>query len=292
MVIKHSSMPGKASITPPGQSAAGTTTSSETSRRALGGPIVVLSYAHADAALLTRMLAASPAVACTQNTGLLPLCQAAAATWQSAEGRGALSALAIKSIRALVGTMATVVQSRSGATRWCETAYAGPATATTFLRIFPNATFLCLHRSLQAVLAAGIATYPWGLADSPFWPFSDSQPGNNIAAIAAYWAAYAESLLDFEDMHPESCLRVRHEDLTSNPRQQASKIFTRLALDACDLTEPAQLKEGQHLAGDAGRLTGPDGTDEPQLPMARIPPHLLAKAGKLHLRLGYAPLRP
>lgn len=285
-------MPGKTSIAPLGQPATGTTASSETSRCALGGPIIVLSYAHADAGLLARTLAASPAVACTQNTGLLPLCQAAAATWQSAEGRGALSALAIKSIRAMVGTMATVVQSGSGATRWCETAYARAATARTFLRIFPDATFLCLHRSLQAVLTAGIATYPWGLADSPFWPFSGSHPGNNIAAIAAYWVAHAESLLDFEDTHPESCLRVRHEDLTSNLRQQACRVLTRLALDSHGLTDPAQFKEGQHLTGDAGRHTASDATDEPQLPLARIPPHLLEKASELHLRLGYAPLRP
>lgn len=284
-------MPKITSITAPGQPATQSTTSSETSWCAPRGPIIILSYAHADAELLTRTLAASPAVAFTQNTGLLPLCQAAAATWQSTEGRGTLSALAIKSIRAMVDTMATIVKSRSGATRWCETAYARPAAARTFLRIFPNTTILCLHRSLQAVLAAGIVTYPWGLADSPFWPFSDSHPGNSVAAIAAYWAAHAESLLDFEDAHPESCLRVRHEDLTSNPHQQANKIFTRLALDTCDLTEPAQLKDDQHLAGDTRRHAAHDTIDEPQLPTARIPPNLLAKVDKLILRLDYTPLR-
>jgi hypothetical protein len=40
-------------------------------------PIVVLTYAHAGAELLTQLLSASPPVACTSATGLLPVCHEA-----------------------------------------------------------------------------------------------------------------------------------------------------------------------------------------------------------------------
>lgn len=104
--------------------------------------------------------------------------------------------------------------------------------AETFLRIFPEAAFLCLHRNLAGVFADGTAAYPWGLGGSPFWAFAGPHPGNNVATIASFWAACTESLLDFETAHPQSCLRVRCEDLDTDPGGQASKIFGHLGIEA------------------------------------------------------------
>ena len=49
------------------------------------GPIVLLTYAHAGADVLARVLSASPSLACTFGTGLLPLCHAAVNCWRIAE---------------------------------------------------------------------------------------------------------------------------------------------------------------------------------------------------------------
>jgi hypothetical protein len=247
------------------------------------GPIIVLTYAHAGAELLTRALSASPSLACTSGTGLLPLCHSAVTTWQKVEDRGgAASALAMQSVRVLASTMAAVIQARAGASRWCETAFAGPAAAETFLRVFPAATFLCLHRSLRAVLAESIRIYPWGLGGSPFWPYSGSHPGNNVATVAAYWAACTEQLLEFETTHPESCLRVRHEDLVADPQRQASEVFTFLGLGTPARTTP----------GHSPVVTGPANADAdapgPPMPTTQIPPPLLARVSELHGRLDYA----
>jgi hypothetical protein len=217
------------------------------------------------------------------GTGLLPLCDAAAATWQRAENRGTEpSPLAVKSIRTLVSTMAAVIQSRSGAKRWCETAFAAHEAAETFLLIFPEATIVCLHRSLQGVLAEGLAAYPWGLGRSPFWPYSGGHPGNNVATIATYWAACTEPLLDFEANHQDSCLRVRYEDLCTDPDRQMDEIFMHLGLDSHERITPGPLPDLWSLAGQE------DISPEPPVPTAHMPPQLLAKLRELHKRLNYA----
>src|SRR5262245_42264869 len=166
---------------------------SNADRSAARGPVIVHSYAHGGDESLRRVLGASRSLACTDGTGLLPLCQSAISTWNSVENRGqAPSALALKSVRSMVNTMATVIQCGSGATRWCETSFAGRAAAETFLQVIPEATFLCLHRSLGAVIAEAISGYPWGLGSSPFWPYAAGHPGNNVATITAYWTAHTE----------------------------------------------------------------------------------------------------
>jgi hypothetical protein len=249
----------------------------------------VLTYAHSGHELLTDTLSASRSVACTQATGLLPLCHSAVSTWRNVEQRGAAaSPLARKSVRAMVNSMAAVVLSAAGASRWCETAYAGPVVAETFLDIFPEATFLCLHRCLPAVLADGVHAYPWGLGMSPFWPFSSGHPGSNIATICEYWIAHTEQLLAFEDAHPESCLRVRQEDLDSDLHRHAKEIFARLELDAGDLIQPGSQRENYQVGGGANGQSARFADHRP--PQSQLTAQLLAKASELHARLDYGPL--
>jgi hypothetical protein len=258
----------------------------DSSREPARGPVIVLSYPHAGTEVLTRMLSASPSLACTSSSGLLPLCQAAAVTWRQVENRDTASALAIKSIRTLATTMVAVIQSRSGATRWCETAFA-PAAAATFLQVFPEATFLSFHRRLQGVLAEGIRTYPWGLGGSPFWPYSGPHPGNNAATVAAYWAACTEALLEFETAHPLACLRIRYEDIIESRQRQAREIFGRLGLPAADLRSPGDPRVAEDLAGAEGDGASPGSP----VPTTQLPPQLLARIRELHARLDY-PLPP
>ena len=285
-------MTGPATITPGGSSA--TQAAQEAAGAAGCGPVIVLTYAHSGHELLPGALSASRAVACTHGTGLLPLCHSAVSTWQNVENRGtAASPLALKSVRMLVNTMTAALQSAAGAARWCETAYTGRAAAETFLRVFPEATLLCLHRSLPAVLADGIRAYPWGLGSSPFWYHAADHPGNNVATIAEYWVAHTEQLLALEEAHPQSCLRVRHEDLASEPHRHVSEIFARLGLDPQDLVEPGQPAPGRQPAGGTGRRqSARDAGPGTPPPLMQMPPQLLAKASDLHISLGYGPLTP
>ena len=242
-------------------------------------PVVILSYACSGTELLSKTMSASSALACTQMTGVLPVCHSALTTWQQLEDRpGAPSALAIKSVRALIGTMLAVTYSAAGAPRWCETSLASTPAAGSFLRIFPDAAFLCLHRSLADVLTDASAAYPWGLGNSPFWPFSGMHPGNNAATIAAYWVANSRSLLDFEASHPQSCLRVFREQLGTRFHEEAERIFSELGLDTRDLAVLPALSD----------RTG-EQVPEPiaaQIPVDQLPVPLLSSINKIHAELG------
>lgn len=264
-------------ITPPGGTAA-----AHVSDTVLCRPIIVLTYAHSGAELLSDVLSASSTVACTNGTGLLPVCHLASDTWRIIENGGsAPSALAAKSIRSLVSTMAAVVQSRSGATRWCEIAHAGSAVAETFRRIFPEATFICLHRSLRAVFADGMRAYPWGLGGSPFWGHAAGHPGNNVATIAEYWVAHTQQLLVFEDRHPKCSLRVRHEDLIDHPERAKSAIYDFLGLEPSTVSTAPMLRSAPDKRVEEV---------EPAVQLALLPSDLRAKIKDLHVWLGYPEL--
>jgi hypothetical protein len=253
---------------------------------AAGGPIVVLSYAHGGGKVLGRALSASPGLVCTQSSGLLPLCHRALITWRHVEGREMPSTFAVKSIRTLAAAMAITLQSGTGAARWCEIAYAGTPAAESFLRVFPDAAFACVHRSLPAVIADVSRAYPWGLGGSILWRHAAGHPGDNLAAITAYWAACTSDLLDFEAAHPGSCIRVRDEDLAGQPGHVAA-ILDRLGATASLM--PAWLDQDSKDRDPAGAKP-PAASQQP--PLEQLPPHLLAQASDLHARLGYQPFQP
>jgi Sulfotransferase family len=252
--------------------------------RSNGGPIIVLAYPHAGDWLLTQVLSASPVIACTHTSGLLPLCSAAVSTWEQVEDRGSgPSPLAVKSIRTLVSTIAAAVQASTGAKRWCETAYTRPGAAETFLSIFPETVFLCLHRSLPGLLDESLRRYPWGLGDSPFWRWDSPYPGNNVAMIAAYWVAHTQALLDFEAHHPACSTRIRYEDLMRERSQATASISQFLGLDLTELRAPKLAAAPEPAAdGDSAELSHQ---------VNRLPEALRGRVSELDAKLGYHPSR-
>lgn len=243
-------------------------------------PVIVLTYPHAGAELLAEGLAASRTLAVTSATGILPLCHDALAAWQEVDARvGPPSPLAIKSVRALAATMIAAIQVRDGAPRWCETSYSGPAAAKAFLRVVPGTTFLCLHRDVDGVFADALQAYPWGFGGTPFWPYAGDHPGNNVATIVAYWIDRTQALLEFEKAHPESCVRIRYEDLAEDPESTIATTLKAIGVTTGDLHVFRQPVSGRDAVGQAG--TGP------QLPYDRMPPRLEDRIRELRAELGH-----
>jgi Sulfotransferase family len=243
-------------------------------------PVIVLTYPHAGAEHLTRILSTSRSIACTSATGLLPLCYEALKTWQRIESTGAPSQLAIKSVRALATAMITIIEANVGASRWCETAYTTSAMAQAFLQVFPGARFICLYRKMNAVLDEAVRVYPWGLGGSPFWTYAVGHPGNNAATIAAYWTAHTEALLEFEASQPGSCLRVRYEDLATEPGRHVRRILTTLGLPAGQPGAPCEPAIDQ--GSEPSELAR-----SPGVPAELVPAGLIARVRELHTILGY-----
>lgn len=254
-----------------------------------GGPVVVLTYSFSGWPRLQGVLERVPELACTTGTGILGMCDTAARAWVNVEERDGehMSSLAAKSIRAMVVSMMTVMVTRSSrARRWCETATVEPAAAETFLRIVPGTQFLCLHRSCPDVVRTVLSSSPWGIVGGPFTPYLLAHPANTTAAIAACWADSAGQLLDFESRHPESALRVRYEDLASDPAATSQAIF--------DFTGMAPASPVPELAEDellGGGISGgdPAGLDT-RFPVAMLPPQLIQRISHLHEQLDYPPV--
>jgi hypothetical protein len=162
-------------------------------RPAAAEPIIVLTYPQSGSERLSAVLAGNRSLACTAGTGILGLCEQAASTWRGAERTGStLSALGASSVRAMAGTLISMIKSQQGAQRWCETSTAPPRVTRTFLRLYPGTKIICFHRSCPGYVAAN--------RDDP-------------AAAAAQWRDHTEPLLDLERDHAGQCLRVRYEDL-------------------------------------------------------------------------------
>jgi hypothetical protein len=266
----HVPVPGRAD--PPGQAGS--------------APVVVLTFSYSGVEILSDFLASSSSLSCTVRTGLLLMCEAAASTWQQIERREQLSALAKSSIRALVSSMALArgIDSGtriagSGTPRWCETAISATSSAETFLRIFPQAKFVCFHRRCDDVISEVIKSNPWGFGKSEFLPYSFADPGNSVATVGAYWTERSRALLDFQLAQPESCLSLRREDLESDAQEQMRMVWSFLGLAPPD----AVMQQRNEPVVTERLVRSP-------FPVDRLPPGLRAVINELHARLGYSRL--
>lgn len=260
-----------------------------------GAPVVVLTYAESGSELLRSALDTHPDLCWTTSIGLLPLCRQALRTWQLADECEGISSLAATSIRIFVSSVITSILARSGKKRWCEIATAPIDCAETFLSLYPRTQFLCLHRQCADVIYSGLRTNPWGLGDSIFWPFAQRFPGSGVAAIAAYWAAHAGPLLEFEAAHPAVCHRIRYEDLVTEPGLAMSEIQAFLDLKMADCQAPnwaSEVLQGHLDCGSTLQQSRTSGTphNETTVPFHTLAPPLLAQINKLLATLGYPSL--
>jgi hypothetical protein len=246
-------------------------------------PIVVLTYAYSGARRLQRLLDQAPDLACTAGTGVLAACSAAGDAWGRTEDRVGepLSTLAKSSIRSMVSGMLATMTARAGRRRWCEICNAEASAAGVFLQAFPETKLVCMHRAFPDVAYAALRSNPWGAFGQQFVPFIGTYPGNMSAALAAWWAAQADALLAFEKYYPQSCLRVRYEDLFREPDSVAADVRDFLELGPVgpgDLDDPS----GSHDWDIPGC-----GSD---FPVGQLLPRLAMQVNTLHAELGYSEL--
>jgi hypothetical protein len=247
-----------------------------------------LTYAHAGGERLRALLARYPDLACTVGTGILPLCNQAAAAWRAVDGRsdGPPSRLAETSTRTLVASMITALLVRHGKRRWCEVATAAPDAAEAFTRLFPGARMVCLHRACPDVVAVGVKASQGGLAGFEHTSLSSAHPGSVAAGLTASWAARTTSLLAFEEAYPGICRRVRYEDLAAGSLTSLSGFLGLAAPEAG--TGPAAWLDDET----ADPAHGSAGMDSVGFPAWQLPPALLERANSLMEKLGYRPMGP
>lgn len=209
-----------------------------------GSHIIVLTHAQPAVERISGLLTGHPSLACTAGSGVLQLCEQAASTWRAAERTGSsLSTLAAASVRALTGSLISVIKSQEGRERWCEISTASARAARTFLAVYPETKIVCLHRNCADVVPALVQH-----------EHADSEP---VAAAAAQWQARTESMLALERDHAGQCLGVRYEDLTSPAAETGLLSFLGLArqpqLSQPDLSQPGLSPPGLNRVRMGGR---------------------------------------
>jgi len=218
---------------------------------------------------------------------MVEMCARMGNVTQILDGRHDLSELAASSIRSWLSTTFTTYLLRAGKTRWCEKSLGSAAAAENLLRLFPAARFICLYRNCMDVIDSLHEACPWGLKGYGLDQFAASHPGNTVAAAADYWVCQTRELAMFEQANPESCARLRYEDLVAAPAAQAERIFAFLGED----TVPGVTAAGLAGSGEASStmLADPVGRGS-RVPATAIPPPIVALINDLHAQLGYARL--
>jgi hypothetical protein len=249
-------------------------------------PIIVLSYPYAGAERVQDALAEGSSLGCTSGTGIIPQCAAAAEAWRRIEGQQSMtmSRLAATAIRRLVTAQIATILASSGRRRWCELTTAAPGAAEIFLQVFPDAHFVCVHRSCLDVIGAGVQANPWGLQGPGLRPFLLAYPGNSVAALAAHWVNSTEQLLGFERANQQATDRVRYEDVTTQPGRALAAVRAALVLGETDSDDSPPAQRGW-LTELGAAPAEPDAT----VPAEMIPQPLREQITHLHAELGYPP---
>jgi hypothetical protein len=253
-------------------------------------PIVVLAYPYSGALRVRAHLQHRPELLWVDADFAHSYDKLAVHWRQVEEGRQALSALALASIRSLFQTMVVSRLAATDATFWCFPASVGNSTERGFAELYPGARFLCLHRAPADVMYAALASNPWGLAGTPVAPFTAGYPGNSLAAAAEYWTHHSEHIIEFETVYPGRILRLYYEDLCLAPFQELKRINN--FLDLCDASENTMPPSPESQRSPADNIRG--GNPSPgsvgcgaEIPFARIPARTRERMNAIMAHLGY-----
>jgi hypothetical protein len=277
------------------------------SRSSFADPVFVLCNGRSGSTLLRFLLDAHPELACPPETNLPALCGQLATVWSLIEG-APLSAnrgdeppeipdTAISGIRETVDRMLSSYLKRRGKRRYCDKSLGTARFAELLMRVYPKAQFICLYRHPMDVIASGLEACPWGLSGYGFDPYIASTPGNEVLALARFWADNAATTLAAEERFPDQSLRVRYEDLVADPEETAEEIFRFIGVSpvpgisaTCFSPERERFGPGDHKIWYTPEISRESIGRGWSIPAEMIGPQVLANIRELTEKLGYLPV--
>lgn len=226
----------------------------------LDEPVIVLTAARCGSTLLRLLLDAHPDLACPPETNVVKVCVQLAAIFrlvgENADSPAGATAAADGRIRDVFTAVFADYLARQGKRRWCDKSLGTAPVAEWFAGLFPKAKFICLYRHGMDVVQSGLEASPWGLTGYGFEQFAGRPGGNNVSALAAYWADHTSRILRFERAHGRRCLRVHYERLVGDPERTAEEIFSFLGVGQVPGITQRCLAAGQDGPGRQG-VIGP-----------------------------------
>lgn len=273
-------------------------------QRSFPDPVFVLCNGRSGSTLLRFLLDAHPDLACPPETNVPMLCAQLATVWSLIEGaplaanRGdeppTIPEAAIAGIRATMNMMLGSYLERRGKKRYCDKSLGTARFVELLTRVFPDARFLCLYRHPMDVIASGLEACPWGLNGYGFDPYIATTPGNEVLALARFWADHAAETLAAEERFADRCMRVRYEDLVTRPEETAADIFGFLGVaqvpgitENCFSVERERFGPADHKIWYTSKITADSIGRGWSVPAALIVPSVLTTVNELVGKLGY-----
>jgi hypothetical protein len=270
-------------------------------------PVFVLCNGRSGSTLLRFLLDAHPELACPPETNIASLCAQLATVWSLIEGaplsanRGdeppAIPDAAIAGVRETMDRMTGSYLARRGKKRYCDKSLGTARYAELLLRVYPQARFICLYRHPMDVIASGMEACPWGLTGYGFDPYIAATPGNAVLALARFWADNVTGTIAAEERFPGHCIRVRYEDLVTDPERTAAGIFDFLGAapapgvaTSCLSRERERYGPGDHKIWHTSRISADSVGRGWSVPATMISPPVLAAINELAEKLGYRPV--
>lgn len=200
----------------------------------LDAPVIVLTAARSGSTLLRTLLDAHPDLACPPETNLVKVAAQLTSIFHllgEADSPQTCTTAVQQKIRDVFTAVFADYLARRGKRRWCDKSLGTAPVAEWFAGLYPEAKFICLYRHCMDVVHSGLDASPWGLTGYGFEQFAGRLGGNNVSALAAYWADHTSRILQFERANGSRCYRVHYEGLVSEPERIAAGIFDFLGVE-------------------------------------------------------------
>jgi hypothetical protein len=204
---------------------------------------------------------------------------------------------AIVGVRQTMDRMLGSYLTRRGKKRYCDKSLGTAGVAELLLRVYPQAKFLCLYRHPMDVVVSGMEACPWGLSGYGFDSYIATTPGNAVMALARFWLDNASATLAAEERFPERCLRVRYEDLVTDPEGTASGIFAFLEASpvpgissTCFSADRERFGPADYKIWYTSEISSASLGRGWSVPAGMIAPQVLAAINELASKLGYMPV--
>lgn len=162
--------------------------------------------------------------------------------------------------------------------------------------LFPEVRCVLAFRHVMDTIASGIEASPWGFQAYGYAPYVQTSPGNTVVALARYWLDHVNLALAWEKQHPESCIRLRYEDLVSSPDETMAQVqhFLGVREDLSVLTSAfdreAPRGPGDYKVEHTRAVHAQSVGHGKRVPIDMIPPALLGPINESLTNLGYPPL--
>ena len=176
-------------------------------------PIFILTAARSGSTLLRCLLDAHPDISCPPETRVVDLIDSARNTAGILYDDRSILRDLLESTKAYVENLVCPLLDQKGSTRWSDKSIINLDRADLLGSLWNDAQFVCLYRHPMDVIHSLLMANAWEFKAYGFEDYIRASPTRPVEAAAQYWLDRANRLFTFEQHHPESCFRLRYEDL-------------------------------------------------------------------------------